>query len=367
VVRRTPAKSRNRHCPQCGTRAKDTWLQARLAQVLDVPYAHRVFTLPHSLNALCGAHPRWVIDTLFACVAQTLNEFAANPRWLGGQPAFTLVLHTWGQELQRHVHVHAVIACGGLAANHDNSKGEDKDEAHWVQPKRSPQFLFPVTALSTVFRGKFMAALQAAHEQGGIANDPQRATLDWAKRHHALYRFAWVVYAKTPLGGPAQVLEYLARYTHRTAISNERIVKIGADQVVFKVRADDKGGKRLVKFDGVEFVRRFLLQAWTAAPGGNSQGLQDVGATGGADSDHAAKHGAAMTAQNVWIGGFFGVAGLHRQGESCAQWRTRLVLGVSLPRVAPAYCRENETLRQRFLAKRLNVAPVPELQTYNPL
>lgn len=292
MVRRTPAKCRNRHCPQCGTRAKDVWLQARLAQVLDVPYAHRVFTLPHSLNALYGAHPRWVIDTLFACVAQTLKEFAANPRWLGGQPAFTLVLHTWGQELQRHVHVHAVIACGGLAANHDNSKGEDKDEAHWVQPKRSPQFLFPVTALSTVFRGKFMAALQAAHEQGG---------------------------------------------------------------------------KRLVKFDGVEFVRRFLLQAWTAAPGGNSQGLQDVGATGGADGDRAAKHGAAMTAQNVWIGGCFGVAGLHRQGESCAQWRARLVSWVTPPSVAPAYCRENETLRQRFLAKRLNVAPVPELQTYNPL
>lgn len=250
---------RNRHCPQCGTRAKDAWLQARLAQVLDVPYAHMVFTLPHSLNALYGAHPRWVINTLFACVAQTLTEFAANPKWLGGQAAFTLVLHTWGQELQRHVHVHAVIACGGLAANQDSSKGEGQDGAHWVQPTRSPQFLFPVTALSTVFRGKYMTALQAAHEGGEIANDPQRANLDWAKRHQALYRYNWVVYAKTPLGGPAQVLEYLARYTHRTTISNERIVSVGTEQVAFKVRADDKGGKRIVKFDGVEFVRRFLL------------------------------------------------------------------------------------------------------------
>ena len=243
---------RNRHCPQCGTRAKDAWLQARLAQVLDVPYAHMVFTLPHSLNDLYGAHPRWVIDTLFACVAQTLTEFAANPRWLGGQGAFTLVLHTWGQELQRHVHVHAVIACGGLSAH-------DAGEGQWVQPTRSPEFLFPVTALSAVFRGKFMAALQAAHDCGQIANDPQRATRDWAKRHQSLYRFDWVVYAKTPLGGPAQVLEYLARYTHRTAISNERIVNITSDQVAFKVRADDKGGKRIVRFDGVEFVRRFLL------------------------------------------------------------------------------------------------------------
>ena len=119
---------RNRHCPQCGTRAKDAWLQARLAQVLDVPYAHMVFTLPHSLNDLYGVHPRWVIDTLFACVAQTLSEFAANPRWLGGQGAFTLVLHTWGQELQRHVHVHAVIACGGLATH-----ASDTGTGQWVQ------------------------------------------------------------------------------------------------------------------------------------------------------------------------------------------------------------------------------------------
>ena len=243
---------RNRHCPQCGTRAKDAWLQARLAQVLDVPYAPMVFTLPHSLNALYGAQPRWVIDTLFACVAQTLSEFAASPRWLGGQAAFTLVLHTWTQDLRRHVHLHAVLACGGLT-RHESGQG------HWVQPTRSPQFVFPVHALSTVFRGKFMAALQAAHECGEIANDPDRANLDWAKRQQALYRHDWVVYAKTPMGGPAQVLEYLARYTHRTAISNERIVNIAAALVAFKVRADEQGGKRIVKLDGVEFVRRFLL------------------------------------------------------------------------------------------------------------
>ena len=247
---------RNRHCPQCGTRSKDAWLQARLAQVLNVPYAHMVFTLPHSLNALYASHPRWVIDTLFACVAQTLTDFAANPRWLGGQGAFTLVLHTWGQELQRHIHLHAVIACGGLAGN---EAGQGQNEDQWVQPTRTPEFLFPVHALSKVFQGKFMAALQAAHESGDIPNDPQHANVDWAKRHQALYRHTWVVYAKTPLGGPAQVLEYLARYTHRTAIGNERIVNVGTEQVTFKVRADEKGGKRNVRFEGVEFVRRFLL------------------------------------------------------------------------------------------------------------
>ena len=112
---------RNRHCPQCGSRAKDAWLQARLAEVLPVPYAHLVFTLPHSLNTLYGAHPRWVIDTLFAATAQTLTEFAANPKWISGtggargaRPAFSLVLHTWTQDLRRHLHIHAVMACGAL-------------------------------------------------------------------------------------------------------------------------------------------------------------------------------------------------------------------------------------------------------------
>lgn len=247
---------RNRHCPQCGMRAKEAWLQARLAQVLDVPYVHLVFTLPHSLNALYGYHPRWVIDTLFACTAQTLAEFAANPRWINGagtqaghtMPAFSLVLHTWTQDLQRHIHVHAVMACGALDT-----------QGAWLPPQRKPDFLFPVHALSKVFRGKFMAALQAAHQSGQIPRDPQSDTPAWRKRHAALYQHDWVVYAKTPLGGPAQVLEYLSRYTHRTAISNERIQAVGAQHVAFKVRSGDQGGKRVVCLEGVEFVRRFML------------------------------------------------------------------------------------------------------------
>ena len=203
---------RNRHCPQCGMRAKDAWLQGRLAEVLPVPYAHLVFTLPHSLNALYGAHPRWVIDTLFTCTAQTLSEFAANPKWMGatnGTPAFSLVLHTWTQDLQRHIHVHAVMACGVLAK-----------EGHWSTPTRKPDFLFPVQALSKVFRGKFMAALAQARRNDDIERDPQGQDSQWRQRQKQLYQHDWVVYAKTPLGGPAQVLEYLSRYTHRTAISN---------------------------------------------------------------------------------------------------------------------------------------------------
>lgn len=241
---------RNRHCPQCGMRTKDAWLQGRLAEVLPVPYAHLVFTLPHSLNALYGAHPRWVIDTLFASTAQTLSEFAANDKWMGcsnGTPAFSLVLHTWTQDLQRHIHLHAVMACGVL----------DKQD-QWHPPVRKPDFLFPVQALSKVFRGKFMQALAAAHRDGQIERDPQRQNAAWQTRQQQLYKHGWVVYAKTPLGGPAQVLEYLSRYTHRTAISNERIRAISTQEVTFTVRADDKGGKRRIRLDGAEFVYRFL-------------------------------------------------------------------------------------------------------------
>ena len=141
-----------------------------------MPYAHLVFTLPHSLNALYGAHPRWVIDTLFACVAQTLSEFAANPRWMGateGKPAFSLVLHTWTQDLQRHIHVHAVMACGVLGA-----------DGQWHVPIRKPNFLFPVEALSRVFRAKFMAALLQARTQGLLTRDPCQRIRSRHRQHH---------------------------------------------------------------------------------------------------------------------------------------------------------------------------------------
>ena len=242
---------RHRCCPQCGTRAKEAWLQGRLTEVLPVPYAHLVFTLPHSLNGLYGVHSRFCIDTLFTCTAQTLSEFAANPKWMGtsdGTPAFSLVLHTWTQELQRHIHVHAVMACGVLAK-----------EGLWSMPTRKPDFLFPVHALSKVFRGKFMAALAQARRNGDIERDPQGQDSQWRQRQKQLYKHDWVVYAKTPLGGAAQVLEYLSRYTHRTAISNERIRLVSESEVAFNVRGDDKGAKRLVRLQGQEFVRRFML------------------------------------------------------------------------------------------------------------
>lgn len=238
---------RNRHCPQCGARAKDAWLRGRLAEVLEVPYVHLVFTVPHPLNGLYRAAPQWLIETLFASVAGTLKDFAASARWMGvegGQSAFSLVLHTWSQDLRQHLHLHAVMACGVLDA-----KGQ------WQVPVRRPDFLFPVRALSRVFRAKFMAALrQAAQDREA----PQDAKLS-ATARKALYRHDWVVYAKAPLGGPAQVLQYLSRYSHRTAIGNERIKAATPSEVVFTVRANDQGGKRCVRLPTEEFIRRLLL------------------------------------------------------------------------------------------------------------
>ena len=244
---------RNRHCPQCGARAKDAWLRGRLAEVLEVPYAHLVFTVPHELNSLYRCNPKWFIEALFASVAGTLKDFAANPRWMGvagGQGAFSLVLHTWSQDLSQHLHLHAVMACGVLGA-----------DGHWHVPTRGADFLFPVRALSPVFRARFMAALARL---GAGPDAPRDANLSCEGRK-ALYRHAWVVYAKTPLGGPAQVLQYLSRYSHRTAIGNERIRAASADEVVFTVRADEQGGTRRLRLPAGEFIRRFLLHV---LPGG---------------------------------------------------------------------------------------------------
>ena len=215
---------RNRHCPQCQNRDRDAWRAARLAELLNVRYGHLVFTLPHELNALAAVHARWVYDTLMQCAAATLSEFAANPRWLGGIGAFTLVLHTWTQDLRRHLHVHALMACGALHLAGDG-------DGAWIEPKRSANFLFPVHALSRVFRGKFLQALQQAGDSAALPRDPADTATARQQRVQALRRHDWVVYAKTPLAGPAAVLDYLARYTHRTAIGNERLLAIAGDQV----------------------------------------------------------------------------------------------------------------------------------------
>lgn len=236
---------RNRHCPRCQKQAADAWRQARIGELLEVPYTHLVFTLPHELNALARAHSRWVYETLFGCTAATLTAFAANPRWLGGRASFTLVLHTWTQDLRLHIHAHALMAGGALGL-----------DGRWIAPKRSDRFLFPVRALSRVFAGKFRAALTAAERNGALPRDPLSTAGARQQRRQRLTEKDWVVYAKTPLAGPAAVLDYLARYTHRTAIGHERIVAVRDDAVALRLRAD--GGKKIVRIDGAEFIGRFL-------------------------------------------------------------------------------------------------------------
>lgn len=243
---------RNRHCPLCQTRAKEAWLAARRRELLPVPYFHLVFTLPHDLNRLIGSSPRLLYETLFGAVSATLTEFAANPRWLGGTAAFTLVLHTWKQDLGRHVHIHALMTGGALSATGD-----------WRRAQRG--FLFPVKALARVLRGKFIAALKKARDNGAL---PEQVLADhaWRDLIARLYAHDWVVYAKQPLAGPEQVLEYLGRYTHRVAISNERIVGIDEAEVALRVRADaTTGKKRTVRLKAGEFIDRFLMHV---LPGG---------------------------------------------------------------------------------------------------
>ncbi len=224
---------RNRHCPKCQTRAKERWLAQRRAELLPVPYFHLVFTLPHELNALAQHRPRELYAMLFAAAAQTLVEFGRNPRWLGGEIAATLVLHTWGQTLTQHLHVHCLIAAGALDA-----------AGQWMRSRRG--FLFPVKALSMVYRGKFLAALSK------LPAEPALLT--------ALRAKPWVVYVKRPFAGPEQILDYLGRYTHRTAISNDRLVSANATSVRFRYKDYAHGERRRVmRLDPIEFLRRFAL------------------------------------------------------------------------------------------------------------
>jgi len=242
---------RNRHCPKCQTRAKERWLAARRAELLPVPYYHLVFTLPHELNALAQGNPRALYAMLFAAAAETLVAFGRNPQWLGGEIAATLVLHTWGQTLTQHLHVHGLVAGGALSG-----------EGAWVRARRG--FLFPVKALSVVFRGKFLAALGAALARGRLALSGSTAVLAEPRAQRALLanlrKKPWVVYAKRPFAGPEQVLEYLGRYTHRTAISNERLVSVDANTVRFRYKdtAHDRRRKTMA-IDAEEFLRRFTL------------------------------------------------------------------------------------------------------------
>ena len=242
---------RNRHCPKCQTLAKERWLSARRAELLPVPYCHLVFTLPHELNTLAQGNPAQIYGMLFESVSATLLQFGTNPRWLGGEIAATLILHTWGQTLTQHLHLHCLVAAGALHA-----------DGHWIESRRG--FLFPVQALSQVFRGKFLAALTRAFDTDALSLAGVTATLAQPGARQRLFcalrEHAWVVYAKKPFGGPQQVLDYLGRYTHRVAISNNRLAAIEEDRVSFRYQDYAHGNRRkTLTLKAGEFIRRFLL------------------------------------------------------------------------------------------------------------
>ncbi|MGE5304010.1 MAG: IS91 family transposase [Alphaproteobacteria bacterium] len=229
---------RNRHCPKCQSLAKAQWLQKQGAELLPVGYFHLVFTLPHLLNGLILAHKKILLSLLFKAVSETLLEF--GQRRFGGTVGIIAVLHTWDQTLKDHFHLHCLVPAGTLSL----------DQSRWIKTRRN--FLFPVKALSVVFRGKFLDLLKQASAKGRI-----ETTSEMLK---ALRHKNWIVYAKKPFGAPQTVLDYLGRYTHRVALSNDRILSVEHGQVTFSYRDRRDGDrKKSMTLDAQEFIRRFLL------------------------------------------------------------------------------------------------------------
>lgn len=243
----------NRHCPQCGSQARDRWLAARTQELLPVPYSHVVFTLPHELIPLARQNPRVVYNLLFRAASQTLLTIAADPKRLGARLGFLAVLHTWDQKLLAHPHLHCLVPAGGLAS----------DQTRWI-PLRHPRFFLPVKVLAAKFRGQFLALLRRAHRRGQL---PLSGSLRPLQDRQAFARFTgslqqkpWVVYAKKPLAGPQHVIRYLAHYTHRVAISNGRLLRFENGQVTFRWRDSAHGNKqKVMTLPALEFMRRFLL------------------------------------------------------------------------------------------------------------
>lgn len=242
---------RNRHCPKCQTNAREKWLSARQRELLPATYYHVVFSVPHKLVPLMWQNKKVLFQLLFEASAATLLEVAADPQHLGAEIGFLSILHTWGQTLQCHPHVHCVVPGGGLSC----------DRQRWI--RCPPKFFLPVRVLSRVFRGKFLDGLRSAFRskrlafhgscQGWENRKTFYAFLDTLKEHD------WVVYAKKPFGGPQHVLHYLARYTHRVAISNHRLVEVTDDHVTFRWKDYAHHSKcRTMTLSHEEFLRRFL-------------------------------------------------------------------------------------------------------------
>jgi hypothetical protein len=243
---------RNRHCPKCQTAARERWIAARQRELLPTRYVHVVFTLPHRLAPLALQNKKVLYDLLFRASAETLLEVARDRRHLGAEIGFFTVLHTWSQKLGLHPHVHCVIPAGGLSLDH----------THWV-PSRD-RFFLSIHVLRRIFRGKFVAGLRQAFQEGQLNFQGDFTCLAQPKIFAAwlrpLYRKDWIVYLKPPFGGPEYVLQYLGRYTHRVAISNHRLVSLADGNVTFRWRdSAHHNEQKLMSVSLDEFLRRFLL------------------------------------------------------------------------------------------------------------
>lgn len=238
---------RDRHCPQCGALKKQEWIEARMQELLPIKYYHVVFTLPHELNSIVMGHRSILYKLLFDASAATLLSFAKDEKYLGANPGIISVLHTWGQQLSFHPHIHCIVSGGGITAN-----------SQWKQAiKNDWRFLFPVKAMGLVYRTKFLEALKVL-----IANKTviPKAGADVKELINTLYNKNWIVYAKAPFGGPQAVIEYLAKYTHKVAVSNHRINSINqqTDTVTFGYKDYAHGGcHKQMTLGGAEFIRRF--------------------------------------------------------------------------------------------------------------
>ncbi len=246
---------RNRHCPKCQALTRARWLEQQAKHLLPVAYHHVVFTLPAELGELALANPAVIYDLLMRSAAATLRDVAANPKRLGALPGVLMVLHTWGQNLHHHPHVHCIVTGGGLSCD---GTGKIDASPRWVSCR--PGFFLPVRVLSRVFRGKFLAAVRTAIDAGQL-NVPAALAqpLARARWFTSLHAKDWVVYAKPPFGGPERVLKYLARYTHRVAISNARLLELRDGRVTFAYKdyADDHRQKTMT-LEADEFLRRFV-------------------------------------------------------------------------------------------------------------
>lgn len=232
---------RNRHCPKCQGTNRERWIEAREQDLLPTTYFHVVFTLPQELNSFCLNYPKELYDILFAASKETIETFAADHKHLGAQTGMISVLHTWGQNLSLHPHIHMIIPGGGIT-----------EAGIWKNAKSKGGFLFPVKAMSIVYKNKFMEKLKQFLEN-------EKQPIDVSLRR-MLYNKNWVIYAKQPFGGPKQVLEYLGRYSHKIAISNHRIKNVSDGKVSFAYKDYAHGSvQKLMTLDAEEFLRRFCM------------------------------------------------------------------------------------------------------------